>query len=210
MPLNLSGHLFRCLLRQDPSGRNGRGRGRKHFEKEGLVRQALLHLFPEGWFFKTTFSQNPSCHWRRKREKKTKARTLSGPELREVLDSQPVVVSGLGRFFELRSLAPRQEAAEAFGRRHGVDASTCVDPNGTGSKTMGYHFGVGAPPILEPILVGIGMFTRATIWLLTHGQLGRNQGRGITRGLTQPTSVMQGISPLCKKPTSKRLMQTSC
>ena len=23
-----------------------------------------------------------------------------------------------------------------------------------------YHFGVGAPPILEPVLVGIGMFTR--------------------------------------------------
>ncbi|CAJ1374603.1 unnamed protein product [Effrenium voratum] len=31
------------------------------------------------------------------------------PELREVLDSQPVVVSGLGRFFELRSLAQRQQ-----------------------------------------------------------------------------------------------------
>ena len=25
-----------------------------------------------------------------------------------------------------------------------------------------YHFGVGAPPILEPILVGIGMFTGGT------------------------------------------------
>ena len=31
-----------------------------------------------------------------------------------------------------------------------------------------YHFGVGAPPILEPI-VGIGMFTGGTIWILTHG-----------------------------------------
>ena len=30
---------------------------------------------------------------------------------------------------------------------------------GSGSKPMGSHFGVGAPPILEPILVGIGMFT---------------------------------------------------
>ena len=29
----------------------------------------------------------------------------------------------------------------------------------------------GAPPILEPILVGIGMFTGGTIWVLTHGQL---------------------------------------
>ena len=28
-----------------------------------------------------------------------------------------------------------------------------------GSTPMGSHFGVGAPPILEPILVGIGMFT---------------------------------------------------
>ena len=26
----------------------------------------------------------------------------------------------------------------------------------------------GAPPILEPILVGIGMFTGGTIWVLTH------------------------------------------
>ena len=34
-----------------------------------------------------------------------------------------------------------------------------------------YHFGVGAPPILEPILVGIGMFTGGTIWTLTHGHL---------------------------------------
>ena len=33
-----------------------------------------------------------------------------------------------------------------------------------------YHFGVGAPPILEPILVGIGMFTGGTIWILTHLQ----------------------------------------
>ena len=32
-------------------------------------------------------------------------------------------------------------------------------------KTMGCHFGVGAPPILEPILVGIGMFTGNTIWI---------------------------------------------
>ena len=29
-----------------------------------------------------------------------------------------------------------------------------------------YHFGVGAPPILEPILVGIGMFRGST-----HGQM---------------------------------------
>ena len=31
-----------------------------------------------------------------------------------------------------------------------------------------YHFGVGAPPILEPILAGIGTFTRG-YGILTHG-----------------------------------------
>ena len=35
------------------------------------------------------------------------------------------------------------------------------------SKPMGSHFGIGAPPILEPILVGIWMF-------LTHGHVARN------------------------------------
>ena len=30
-----------------------------------------------------------------------------------------------------------------------------------------YHFGIGAPPMSEPILVGIGMFTGGTIWVLT-------------------------------------------
>ena len=36
---------------------------------------------------------------------------------------------------------------------------------------MGSHFGVGVPPILELILVWIGMFTGGTIWFLTHGHL---------------------------------------
>ena len=36
---------------------------------------------------------------------------------------------------------------------------------------MGSRFGVGAPPILEPILVGIGRFTGGTIWTLTHDHL---------------------------------------
>ena len=36
---------------------------------------------------------------------------------------------------------------------------------------VGHHFGVGAPPILESILVGIGMFTGGTIWILTHGHI---------------------------------------
>ena len=33
-----------------------------------------------------------------------------------------------------------------------------------------YHFGIGAPPILEPILVGIGMFTGGT-GFVTHGHV---------------------------------------
>ena len=44
-------------------------------------------------------------------------------------------------------------------------------PFGCGSKSMGSHFGVGAPLILEPILVGIGMLTGSTIRILTHGHL---------------------------------------
>ena len=42
---------------------------------------------------------------------------------------------------------------------------------------LGSHFGVAAPPILEPILVGIGM-TGATIWTLTHGHLNVRQQWG--------------------------------
>ena len=38
------------------------------------------------------------------------------------------------------------------------------------SKPMGSHFGVGAPPILEPILVGIGMFAGG-YEILTHGHM---------------------------------------
>ena len=40
-----------------------------------------------------------------------------------------------------------------------------------GSKPMGSHFGVGAPPILEPIFVGIGMCTGGASWILTHGRV---------------------------------------
>ena len=36
------------------------------------------------------------------------------------------------------------------------------------SKPIGSHFGLGAQ-ILEPILVGVGMFTGGTILILTHG-----------------------------------------
>ena len=40
-------------------------------------------------------------------------------------------------------------------------------------KTNGIPFwGIGAPLILEPVFVGIGMFTGGTIWILTHGKIG--------------------------------------
>ena len=42
--------------------------------------------------------------------------------------------------------------------------------HGCGSKQFWYHFGEGAPPILEPISVGIGMFTGGT-GVLTHSQM---------------------------------------
>ena len=44
-----------------------------------------------------------------------------------------------------------------------------VKTNGT---ILGY---VGAPPILKPILVGIGMFTGGAIWILTHGHMAGGQ-----------------------------------
>ena len=45
------------------------------------------------------------------------------------------------------------------------------EAHGFGCQNQWYHFGVGAPPILKPILVGIGMFTGGTIWILTHGHM---------------------------------------
>ena len=41
------------------------------------------------------------------------------------------------------------------------------------------HVGVGecTKPILEPILVEIGMFTGGTIWILTYGHMGLSQNR---------------------------------
>ena len=43
--------------------------------------------------------------------------------------------------------------------------------NGCGSKPMGSHFWGGCTTHFS--LVGVGMFTEGTIWLLTHGQLGK-------------------------------------
>ena len=51
--------------------------------------------------------------------------------------------------------------------------------SGVGQKFNGnYHVGLGAPPILEPMLVGIGMFTGGTIWILSHGQIKQPREEG--------------------------------
>ena len=49
----------------------------------------------------------------------------------------------------------------------------------------------GAPPILEPILVGIGMFAGGTIWILTHGQMTPKlqPSRGSQRGFSEGFGV---------------------
>ena len=44
------------------------------------------------------------------------------------------------------------------------------------SKPMGAFFWVGAPPILEPILVGIGMFT-GRYGILTHGHVAKGRDK---------------------------------
>ena len=48
---------------------------------------------------------------------------------------------------------------------NGMATHAAVDQN------QWYNFGVGAPPILGPILVGIAMCTGGTIWILTHGHV---------------------------------------
>ena len=46
-----------------------------------------------------------------------------------------------------------------------------------GQNRFGSPFwGIGAPPRIEPICVGIGIFTGGTIWLLTHGQIAQSPG----------------------------------
>ena len=54
-------------------------------------------------------------------------------------------------------------------------------------KTIGTILGVGAPPLLGFVLVGIGMFTGGTIWFLTHGQLELPMGSLHTRHRLPPS-----------------------
>ena len=44
------------------------------------------------------------------------------------------------------------------------------DPDGCGSKPMGSHFGVGAPPILL-YFSGLGPVWGYGLWILTHAQI---------------------------------------
>ena len=86
----------------------------------------------------------------------------------------------------LRAGAARPASGGSFGscRRGGLGGALRAGglrPLGAGtsdvetrlwlSKPVGSHFGVGAPPILEPTFVGIGMFTGGTVWILTHGHI---------------------------------------
>ena len=57
---------------------------------------------------------------------------------------------------EARAAAEREEQSQTL-----ETTSVVVLSRGCGSKPMG--------PILEPIFVGIGMFTGGTIWILTRG-----------------------------------------
>ena len=64
-------------------------------------------------------------------------------------------------------------------------------------QSQGYHFGVGATPILEPILVvGLGPVHWGTIWILTHGHI---QPRNAvpsrpTWSLASPLRSVEGVS----------------
>ena len=85
---------------------------------------------------------------------------------------------GFGMQASLQRLAGDNGVCHQRGRpaKHRTERAECRTlprrkTNGCGSKPIGSHFEVGAPPILEPILVGIGMFTKNKIWLLTHGQI---------------------------------------
>ena len=59
-----------------------------------------------------------------------------------------------------------------------------------------YRFGVGAPPILEPILVGIGMFTDG---ILTHGHV-PSDSRKLAE-LKRPVGALPDPGPLARTRT---------
>ena len=61
-----------------------------------------------------------------------------------------------------------------------------------------WGFSVNSPPILEPILVGIGMFTGVTIWILAHGHLAWVWNQGIRKpGQNSPLQKPLVLVPGC-------------
>ena len=94
----------------------------------------------------------PSVRLRRR----LRRRRLRRPSPTDAVAAAPVVRTcprARGTSTRSSSISTRSHFPEAYG---------------CGSKPMGFHFRVGAPPILEPILVGIGMFTGG---ILTHGHM---------------------------------------
>ena len=84
---------------------------------------------------------------------------------------------GLTRKSNRREHRGEKEEATASAVR-GTSAQRSLRPKWLWlSKPCWNHFGVGAPPILEPISVGIGMFTGG-YGILTHGQISRMGLRG--------------------------------
>ena len=61
----------------------------------------------------------------------------------------------------------RRWARPSLGNRGGVPCSFY----GFGSKPMGSHFGIGAPPMAEPNVWGLGCSLRVRYGVLTHGQM---------------------------------------
>ena len=66
-----------------------------------------------------------------------------------------------------------------------------VEGNMAAGQNQWYHFGVGAAPILVEILVGIGMFTGGTIWILSHGHIDQPLRGRISPSLAGPEQAHQ-------------------
>ena len=61
------------------------------------------------------------------------------------------------------------------------------------------HFGAGAPPILDPIVVGIGMFTGGTMWILTHGHLADRTRARLVNSTHRLLPMARGAAEPCRR-----------
>ena len=61
---------------------------------------------------------------------------------------------------------------------------------------------VNSPPIVGPILVGIGMFIGGTIWVLTHGNSEQKKNKKRTKHLWFQRRTQNGLLQLCSRPDS--------